>query len=315
MKKRASSPKFRLSQAIYRRLLLAYPSRHRAEYGNAMAQLFRDQCHDAWNESQNWGLVKLWLRTLPDLASTSILERFAALKERRTMTEKLANVATIGAIPKIVFVLVFAAVFLMTLILATAVTFILPESYASTARILVEPTATSGSSAPAYDPYFMQTTLEIIKTPVVLNPVIDKLNLNQAWGKKYFNGEMLKSSESLEILKQRLTVAPVGNSKLIAVTVYSDDKLEAAKIANTIAGSYRDYRLESYAGPKLPVQPNLVQITDPAEPGLSPVRPNKTLNIFIGAIFGVFLGLIAGTISGFISFKLVKPGRKKTIPA
>ena len=88
-----------ISQSIYRRLLFAYPKRHRVEYGAAMGQLFRDQCRDAWNESRNWGLLKLWLRVLPDLASTSIWERLAALNERKTMNDKLANLSTFRAAP------------------------------------------------------------------------------------------------------------------------------------------------------------------------------------------------------------------------
>lgn len=304
MKREARGEEFRLSQVIYERLLLAYPPRHRAEYGAAMAQLFRDQCRDAWDESRNWGLLKLWLRTLPDLASTSILERLAALKERKTMSEKLANLSTLGVVPKIVFILVFAAVFLVTLIVGTAVTFILPEAYASTARISVEPEPTKS------DPNFIQTTCELIKSPAVLNSVIDKLKLNVTWGKKYFNGETLKSLETMEILKTRLQIAPLRNTKLIAITAYSDDKNEAAQIANAIADSYRDYRMESYNGPKTSPQPAMVQIADPAEPGHAPVRPNKPLNIFISGILGAFFGLAAGTISAFISFKLRNSGRK-----
>ena len=78
--------------------------------------------------------------------------------------------------------------------------------------------------------------------------------MNTAWGKKYFNGETLKTSETMVMLKQRLQLAPVKNTKLIAITVYSDDK--------------RSYPYYSE-----------VQITDPAEPGHAPVKPNKTLNI------------------------------------
>jgi capsular polysaccharide biosynthesis protein len=303
---------FRISRKIYEYLLLAYPRGHRAEYGPAMRQLFRDQCRDAWNESRNWGLVKLWLRVLPDLASTSIMERLTAARKRKTMTEKLASVSTVGAGPKIVFALVFGAVFLITLVIATAITFILPESYASTARVLVKPTATSSAQASTYDPYFIQTTLEIIKSRVVLNPVIDTLNLNQAWGKKYFDGELLKSSETIEILKQRVQLAPVRNTSLIAITVFSDDRVEAAQIANAIAGAYRDYRVSTYDGPKSPSQPVLVQITDPAEPGHAPVKPNKPLNIVMGGMFGVFLGLLAGSLSAFITFKVGNARRRTT---
>jgi len=38
---------------------------------------------------------------------------------------------------------------------------------------------------------------------------------------------------------------PVRNTKLISITVYSEDKYEAAKLANTIATAYQDYRLSS----------------------------------------------------------------------
>jgi len=49
MKPNALDREFGMSQTIYGLLLRAYPPRHRAQYGAAMAQLFRDQCRDAWN--------------------------------------------------------------------------------------------------------------------------------------------------------------------------------------------------------------------------------------------------------------------------
>ena len=51
-----------------------------------------------------------------------------------------------------------------------------------------------------------------------------------------------------------------------------------------------------------------MQIIDKAEPGRAPVRPNKPLNIFIGAVAGGFMGLIAGAISALIVSKLGKRG-------
>ena len=147
---------------------------------------------------------------------------------------------------------IIITVFLITAIIATAVTFILPESYASTCRIKVEndvydSSAGNGmtpSTAP-YDPYFIQTTFEIMQSQLVLSNVITALNLNDAWGKKYFNGENLKTSETMEILKGRMALSPVRNTKLIAITIYSDDAKEAALLANTIADAYKNYRLDS----------------------------------------------------------------------
>ena len=35
----------------------------------------------------------------------------------------------------------------------------------------------------------------------------------------------------------------------------------------------------------------MVQITDRAEPGKTPVKPNKTLNIILGFVFGLLMGV------------------------
>ncbi len=148
---------------------------------------------------------------------------------------------------------IIVTVFLITAIIATAVTFILPESYASTTRIKVESDVndiasllnTPTASMSGFDPYFIQTTFEIMQSQIVLSNVVSRLNLNTEWGKKYFNGETLKTSETLEILKGRMSLAPVRNTKLIAITVYSEDRNEAANLANAIAEAYRDYRLQS----------------------------------------------------------------------
>jgi len=145
---------------------------------------------------------------------------------------------------------IIITVFLITAIVATAVTFLLPESYASTARIKIEPDYIAdisgmGGEVPvgSYDPYFIQTEFEIIQDQVVLGKVVDALNLNEVWGKKYNGGETLKTPETIEFLKRRISLSPVRNTKLIEITVYSEDRLEAATLANAIANAYKDYRL------------------------------------------------------------------------
>src|SRR6185436_6086626 len=79
-----------LSVQIYQHLLAVYPSEYRREYGPAMAQLFRDQCRDAWRVGRVWGLMGLWLRILPDLIKTSLLEHISTLKGRKTMLERIS---------------------------------------------------------------------------------------------------------------------------------------------------------------------------------------------------------------------------------
>ena len=168
------------------------------------------------------------------------------------MTEKLANLFAFRVTPASTFFRVFVLVFLLVFLASTAVTLILPESYASTARIKVDMQQENKfermrENQPSYDPYFIQTTFEIIQSELVLKPVIEKLRLNSAWGKKYYHGKTLQTPEALEILKQRMQLAPVKNTSLIAITVYSDDKNEAAQIANAAAESYRDFREASRA--------------------------------------------------------------------
>ena len=347
-----------LSESTFRRLLLAYPRSHRDVYGEDMAQVFRDQCRDAWTESKTFGLAKLWLRVLPDVINTSLWERLSNLNPRKTIMSKLADLFRINSTASVAtFGTVFVIVFLITIILATAITFILPESYASTARIKVERDVSDLSPARGtnvviaptdYDPYFIQTEFEVIQSELVLSNVISRLNLNVAWGKKYYAGQTMKPGETLALLKGRINLMPVRNTKLISVTVYSDDKNEAARIANAIAESYRDYREAQVTGireksvevwseayqqeeaeiQKARAQPDadklaqlqdahkllfakleaaklelrlphgqLVQIVDSAEPGRAPVKPNKPLNIVIGAVIGAVLGTIAGTLA------------------
>jgi polysaccharide biosynthesis transport protein len=145
---------------------------------------------------------------------------------------------------------IIITVFLITAIIATAVTYILPVSYSSTSQIKIEPDTGSdiatlnGMSTvnPGYDPYFLQTELDLLQGPAVLGKVIDKLNLNAVWGKKY-GVDTLKTSETMEFLKHQISLSPVRNTTLVDITVYSADKKEAADLANTIAKAYQDYRL------------------------------------------------------------------------
>ncbi len=141
-----------------------------------------------------------------------------------------------------VFWRVFAAVFLIVMVIGTAITFILPEMYASTALIKVQQGDEMGAVGPSYyDPSFIRTTFEVIQSELVLSNVISRLNLNVQWGKKYFAGQTLNMDETRQLLMGRISLMPILHSTLLRITVYSDDKYEAAQIANAVAESYRDY--------------------------------------------------------------------------
>jgi uncharacterized protein involved in exopolysaccharide biosynthesis len=218
---------------------------------------------------------------------------------------------------------VFITVFLIVMIMATAITYILPESYASTARVKVE-AASPPADSYSYGGYFPPVELEIIQSQLVLSNVIKKLDLNAAWGKKYFGGENLKTAESMQILRERLSLAIINNSRIIAITVYSDDRREAALLANAVAGAYQDYyatkpraaddvlvtvsnketsqAVNSVAGEhKVPHAGAVVTIIDDAVPADRPCRPNKPLDLALGAVMGVVLGAGVAWLVGMLN--------------
>ena len=67
------------SQRLYHALLRAYPPDFRRRHGEAMAQLFRDGCRDAYRERGGAGLLDTWRHTLGDLCISALRERRAAL--------------------------------------------------------------------------------------------------------------------------------------------------------------------------------------------------------------------------------------------
>src|SRR6187455_3611085 len=82
---------------------------------------------------------------------------------------------------------VILLVFLLVVITTTAVTFLLPKTYASWARIRIDKdnTAVEGIENKqvytGYDPFWLQTEFDVIQYSSVLNEVIKKLNLNERW--------------------------------------------------------------------------------------------------------------------------------------
>jgi uncharacterized protein involved in exopolysaccharide biosynthesis len=239
-----------VSLRCYERLLALYPERHRREYGFPMSQLFGDQCRDAWRESRSWGLITLWLRVLPDLVKTSVLEHLSAMKARKSMIEKISEITNVNPAPLRTFFTVFLVVFLLVFGTSAIVTFLLPESFRSTVRLKVERNAAtsagqseSPTAASGYDPYFFQTEFEVIQSGAVLGQVIERLDLNAKWGKRYAGGEKLKTAETMASLKGRMELRAIRNTSLVEINVYGEDRNETATIANAIAEAYRDHRL------------------------------------------------------------------------
>jgi capsular polysaccharide biosynthesis protein/predicted Ser/Thr protein kinase len=149
-------------------------------------------------------------------------------------------------------------VWALVAVCVAVITFLMHESYKATARIKVEqdtwreallenqaPQRERGIYNPsAYDPYFIQTEFELIQSELILGRVIDQLNLEERWGKRYAAGQKFTRGEVMSLLKGRLDLRPMHNSSLIEINVWSDRPDEAAEIANGIAEEFRTFRIK-----------------------------------------------------------------------
>jgi len=79
------------SERVYARLLNLYPLAHRSEYGEAMLQLFVDQCRSAQQQGGAPGVAALWLRTFFDLGVSVLSEHFSVPGAGLGLLEALPN--------------------------------------------------------------------------------------------------------------------------------------------------------------------------------------------------------------------------------
>ena len=203
----------------------------------------------------------------------------------------------------------------MVVVSTTLVTFILPESFVSQARLALRPNATNPAgttglqgASDSFDSRFMQTECEVIQSEVILGKAIEDLDLNKEWGKRYANGDRLKTSETMALLRARVDLRPVPNTSVIEIRVYGEKPEEAAKVANSIAVAYRDHWNHLDPAASLSNGPH-VEILDRAVPGFRPIRPNKPLNITLGVLIGLVLGFLAGAGAWWVGLQVgKKPG-------
>jgi uncharacterized protein involved in exopolysaccharide biosynthesis len=116
--------------------------------------------------------------------------------------------------------------------------------------------------------YFIQTEIALLQSEATLNHVITNLDLNRVWGKRLYDGQPLKTAETLQMLKSRLLVQPGPEVNFITIRAAGEEAAEAAAIANTTARAYCDYRtdyrrrltqnaLDALAGKSVEMQQNI----------------------------------------------------------
>jgi hypothetical protein len=90
----------------------------------------------------------------------------------------------------------------------------------------------------------LQTEADMIRSEFILKSVIEKLDLNNVWGKRYNDGQKLKTAESCEIARKSLHVTAVPDSALVQIEFTRDNADESVTLANAVAQAYCDYRVD-----------------------------------------------------------------------
>lgn len=146
---------------------------------------------------------------------------------------------------------VILAVFLLVSITTTLVTFILPQQFESTVRIRVEKDAPDVSTlsfsmqSQGFDPYWIQTEFEVLKSKSILFPVITNLNLNREYAQRHKEENDLSTDLCYYIIKKQMDVEQYRNTSVIEIRVEDESQKMAMDIANEIARVYKDNRLKT----------------------------------------------------------------------
>ncbi|MFF3023897.1 YveK family protein [Gottfriedia sp. NPDC057948] len=183
----------------------------------------------------------------------SLQELFGVIKKRLIMIISITVVATVvtGAISYL----------------------FLTPIYQSSTQLLVNQKETKDSSI--YQNNQVQTNVQlintynvVIKSPAILNEVINQLNLD------YTVAELTKN----------IAVANEANSQVFTVSVQDPDRKQAQAIVNTIASVFQEKI-------KTIMSVNNVTVLAKADLSENPIKPNKKLNIAIGFAVGLMLSV------------------------
>lgn len=173
---------------------------------------------------------------------------------------------------RIVLIIIFI---IISISISIGVTFyVLTPIYQAQTQILVNQKSnsveTNSWQATDIDLRLINTYNEIITSPVILTPVIEKLELDT----------------TPEQLMEQITVSSKSDSQVVNISVIVPDPLNAVEIANTVAEVFKEQI------PKLMSVDNIT-ILSAAKQSDSPrpLKPNKELNLAVGAVLGFMLGV------------------------
>lgn len=151
--------------------------------------------------------------------------------------------------------------------------FFLTPIYQASTQILVNQQKTETE----FDSSDIQTTLQLIntynvilKSPVILSPVIESLDLDMSPAELY----------------NQLSVGSEQNSQVVNLTVQDTESHKAVDIANTTAEVFQKKIVDLMEVDNVYILSPAVSLGNPI-----PIKPNKSVNMAIAAVVGLLLGI------------------------
>ncbi|PSL31684.1 capsular polysaccharide biosynthesis protein [Planomicrobium soli] len=163
--------------------------------------------------------------------------------------------------------------FLITALFGIASYTLLKPIYQASTQLLVNQTVKSGEEGTALsiddNLQLISTYNVIIKSPVILNAVIEELKL----------------ADTVATLDEKITVSSTENSQVVQIAVEDESMSQAVAISNTVASVFQAEIKSLMNVDNVKVLAPAVESANP-----SPVKPDPFLNMAIGAILGFMLG-------------------------
>ncbi|GGK71112.1 polysaccharide biosynthesis tyrosine autokinase [Ornithinimicrobium pekingense] len=178
---------------------------------------------------------------------------------------------------------------------AVAATALATPVYRATAQLFISIGAQSDVADLAQGSSFtfrqVTTYADMVTAPVVLEPVIDSLGLQ----------------ETSEALASRISTAVPRDTVLINIDVRGTDPAESARIANGVAEQFTRTIAELEQPDSGGASPVKASVIRPArEPG-TPVSPNPTRNLALGLSLGLMLGVAVAVLRDVLDTRITAP--------
>lgn len=185
---------------------------------------------------------------------------------------------------------IIALITIISVLVSAGVSFfVLKPTYETTTTLIVDTDKDKKTQIITGDQFSVTQKLavtygEIIKSRTVLEPVIEKLDLE----------------ETYEELTEKIVVLPVKDTQIISISVQDKDPKIAMDIANQIPKVFsKEVKRITSA--------NTVEVIDKAIEKEEPIKPNKLMNVAIAGVLGVMIGLFVVFLKEYLDNKIKTP--------